>query len=280
VTTLSATTRARERADRAERTRDLLGEIHDGSGDREDLIARLIEVNMPVARSIAARYRRRGVPAEDLEQVAYLALVRVAHSYDESRGHDFLSYAVPSIRGEIRRYFRDQGWMVRPPRSVQEMQARIASVESEVSTRLGHPPTPEELAQDLDESVGDVREAQAANGCFAPTSLDHVVGADTTSIVDQLGETDAGVDAAEARVMLAPLVRRLTRRERRILELRFFGQRTQQEIADDIGVTQMQVSRLLSGLLRRLRTSLEAEPPSAARRRVQEVGGRSRRGFA
>ena len=264
TTVLSSTpTRARERADRAERTRDLIDQIQERHGDRERLIDRLIEVNMPVARSVAARYRQRGVPAEDLEQVGYLALVRAAHGLDESRGHDFLSYAVPSIRGEIRRYFRDQGWMVRPPRGIQEMQSRIASVESEIANELGHPPTAEELAEGLDEPEADVVEAQAANGCFAPTSLDHVAPSDTSSILDQLGESETGVYAAEARVMLAPVVRRLSRRERRILELRFFGQRTQQEIADDIGVTQMQVSRLLAGLLKRLRTELEGSPRTA-----------------
>lgn len=252
--------RASERADRAERTHDLLDRIHDEPGRREELIDRLIEVNMPVARSVAARYRRHGIPAEDLEQVAYLALVRVAHSYDETRGHDFLSYAVPSIRGEIRRYFRDQGWMVRPPRSIQEMQSRIVSVESDVASQVGHPPTSEELAAELDEPVTTVVEAQAANGCFAPTSLDRVGPSETSSLADRLGDTDTGLKAAEARVVLGPVVRRLTRRERRILQLRFIGQRTQQEIADDIGVTQMQVSRLLAGLLRRLRSDLEAEP--------------------
>ncbi|HEY3529321.1 MAG TPA: sigma-70 family RNA polymerase sigma factor [Nocardioides sp.] len=255
----SSRNRARERADRAERTHLLLTEIDDATdAEKDQLIAQLIDVNMPVAESIAARYRRRGIPDEDLEQVAYLALVRVAHNYDHARGHDFLSYAVPSIRGEVRRYFRDQGWMVRPPRGIQEMQGRIAAVESELSTRLGHPPSADELAEEFDEPVSDVEEAMAANGCFTPTSLDQVPSSDTSTIADQLGEPDTGIDAAEARVVLTPVVRRLTERERKILDMRFFAQCTQQEIADEIGVTQMQVSRLLSSLLRRLRTELES----------------------
>lgn len=250
--------RARERADRAERTQDLLDRM-EGAGPRtrDRLVDELIDVNMPVAESIAARYRRRGIADEDLQQVAYLALVRVAHSYDSTRGHDFLSYAVPSIRGEVRRYFRDQGWMVRPPRGIQEMQGRIAGVESDLSTRLGHPPTAEEIATEFDEPVGVVLEAMAANGCFTPTSLDQVPPTETSSIADQLGEEEAGLDAAEARVLLTPVVRSLSERERKILDMRFFAQCTQQEIADEIGVTQMQVSRLLSGLLRRLRAELE-----------------------
>jgi RNA polymerase sigma-B factor len=252
-------TRARERAGRAEQTQELLDRLGDvAAAQKGELIDRLIDVNMPVAQSIAARYRRRGISDEDLEQVAYLALVRVAHQYDHSRGHDFLSYAVPSIRGEIRRYFRDQGWMVRPPRGIQEMQGRIAAVESELGTRLGHPPTADELAEELGEPTDDVEEAMAANGCFTPTSLDQVPSSDTSSIADQLGERDPGLDAAEARVVLVPVVRGLTERERKILHMRFFAQCTQQEIADEIGVTQMQVSRLLSTLLRRLRHDLEA----------------------
>ena len=258
-TASSPRSRARERADRADRTQEILSQIDKASeAEKQQLIDQLVDVNMPVAESIAARYRRRGIPDEDLEQVAYLALVRVAHHYDHARGHDFLSYAVPSIRGEVRRYFRDQGWMVRPPRGIQEMQGRIAAVESELSTRLGHPPSAEELAEEFDEPVCEVQEAMAANGCFTPTSLDQVPSSDTSTIADQLGEGDAGIDAAEARVVLTPVVRRLTERERKILDMRFFAQCTQQEIADEIGVTQMQVSRLLSSLLRRLRTELEA----------------------
>jgi RNA polymerase sigma-B factor len=251
--------RARERAARSTRTRELLDELREAAPEqREPLIAALVEANMPVAESVAARYRRRGIPDDDLEQVAYLALVRVAHSFDPDRGHDFLSYAVPSIRGEVRRYFRDQGWMVRPPRGIQEMQGRLAAVESELSTRLGHPPTATELADEVGEPVDDVEEAMAANGCFTPTSLDTVPATERSAIADQLGACDPGMDAAEARVALTPVVRRLDRRERRILEMRFFGQCTQQEIADEIGVTQMQVSRLLSALLKRLRVQLES----------------------
>jgi RNA polymerase sigma-B factor len=260
---------AGERADRARRTDEVLDRL-DGldasdAQAREALLQDLVEVNMPVARSIAARYRHRGISAEDLEQVAYLALVKVARTYDRASGHDFMSYAVPSIRGEVRRYFRDHGWMVRPPRRVQELQSRITAVESELTTRLGRPPSAAELAADLGEPEDDVREALAANGCFTPTSLDHVAHtAGSTSLSDQLGLEEGGFGAVEARVVLAPLVDGLTARERRILDLRFFRGCTQQEIADDIGVTQMQVSRLLSRLLSRLREDRRAEHPISA----------------
>jgi RNA polymerase sigma-B factor len=258
--TSAARSRARERADRARRTDDVLDRLDLAADeDRPALLDELVEVNLGVARSIARRYRRRGVSDEDLEQVACLALVRVARSYDHSAGHDFLSYAVPSIRGEVQRYFRDLGWVVRPPRRVQEVQGRISACESELSTDLGRPPTPTDLARELGEDESDVREAMAANGCFAPTSLDQLVGAtETSSIGDQLGEDERGLAAAEARVVLRPVVGRLTARERRILDMRFFGDCTQQEIADEIGVTQMQVSRLLGSLMTRMREDLLA----------------------
>jgi len=258
---VSMTRRGRERAGRAERTAEVLDRLsRAGPTERDRLIGELVAVNMPVAESIAARYRRRGIPDEDLEQVAYLALVRVARSYDPDRGHDFLSYAVPSIRGEVRRYFRDQGWMVRPPRRIQEMQGRLAAVESELGTRLGRPPSPPELAEELSESVADVEEAMAANGCFIPTSLDQVTASEKVTIADRIGSEDDELEAAEARLALAPVVRGLSPRERRILELRFFRQCTQEEIGEQIGVTQMQVSRLLSSLLGRLRRELDPGP--------------------
>jgi len=261
-----ARSRTHERADRAEctgRVLDLLDQTTDPTR-REELIAQLIEINMGVAESIASRYRNRGISIEDLQQVAYLALVRVAHTYDHSTGNNFLSYAVPSIRGEVRRHFRDHGWVVRPPRRIQEVQSQITAAESQLSSVLGHPPTPVELAAELETAPAEIEEALSAKGCFAPTSLDQVVGTDgATSIGDQLGEHEYGLDAAEARVVLAPAVRELSPRERRILDMRFFAGCTQQEIADEIGVTQMQVSRLLSALLKRLRTSLEETPASA-----------------
>jgi len=265
---MQATDHLHERRDRAARTEEVLDRLDDASSDaqRRDLIDELIRLNMPVARSIAVRYRRRGISDDDLEQVAYLALVRVAHNFDRAAGHDFLSYAVPCVRGEVRRHFRDVGWMVRPPRRVQELQGRIAATQSGLSSELGHPPTARELADELEEARGDVEEALAANGCFTPTSLDQVAHEDASgSLGDQLGEDEAGLAAAEARVLLAPALRRLGERDRTIVRMRFFGQRTQQEIADEIGVTQMQVSRLLSRICQRLRDDIESGGVSTAR---------------
>jgi RNA polymerase sigma-B factor len=225
--------------------------------DRRRYQERAVELNMPVAVDVARRYRSRGVPTEDLEQVAFLGLVKAARGFDPSQGSDFLSYAVPTIRGEVRRYFRDHGWTVRPPRAVQQAQARITAVESELCQELGRSPRPSEIALRLDLDLDLVVEALAANGCFAPTSLDATpADGEGTGISDRLGADEGGFDSAEARVALKPLLAHLDRRERIMLEMRFFKGATQSEIGEVLGITQMQVSRLLSALLARLRDEL------------------------
>ncbi len=251
--------RAGERLHRTERTRELvrlLAQCQDES-ERHALTNELAAVNMPIADSVVARYRSRGVASEDLQQVAYLALTKAARRFDPGSGHDFLSFCVPTIRGEVRRYFRDKGWMVRPPRRIQELQQRISQAQRDLSCTTGRPPGPDDLARHLDERPADVREALDSHGCFTPTSLDRPVGDDQGSSLGELiGEADDGQSAAEARVLLAPVVRRLSRRDRHILELRFYEGLTQREIAEDLGVTQMQVSRLLSRIFRDLRQDL------------------------
>jgi RNA polymerase sigma-B factor len=246
------------------------------AGDEETrrmLLDEVVVLNVEVARSIAMRYRSRGIPLEDLKQVACLGLIKAARGYDPEVGTAFLAYCVPTIRGEIKRYFRDHGWTVKPPRRVQELQARIKSAESDLATSLGRPPRPSELAAYLDEDPSDVIEALAVNGCFTPSSLDRPVAEDgSVSLGDLLGSDDRDKVAAEARVMLAPVVRTLSERDRKILMLRFFRGWTQSEIAEELGVTQMQVSRLLSRILRDLHRGLHREDDSA-----DEPEGRSHR---
>jgi RNA polymerase sigma-B factor len=247
------------RAERADRTEDLLRAAAetDDELERRRLLDEVVVLNMGVANALAARYRSRGIAEEDLKQVAYLALVKAAQGFDCSAGSDFLSYSVPTIRGEIKRHFRDCGWAVRPPRRIQELQSRIAAADTDLSFTLGRSPRPSEIAAYLDESLDDVTEALASDGCFSPTSLDRPVNDEPgTSIGDLMGYVDTGQSAAEARVVLAPVVRRLKERDRRILLLRFFRGWTQAEIAADIGVTLMQVSRLLSRILYDLRQDI------------------------
>jgi len=254
-----STTESEQRAERAAGTADLLARASRCSrAERARLLAEVVELNMVVAEAIASRYRRRGVADDDLRQVAYLALTKAARKFDPEAGHDFLSYAVPTIRGELCRYFRDSGWMVRPPRKVQELQSRIFSAQSEMSLSLGRSPSPTEVAAFLDEPLADVEEALSAEGCFTPTSLDRpVTNSSELTLGDLLRGSDGTPSAAEARVVLAPLVRRLSERDRRVLQLRFFDDCTQQEIAEEIGVTQTQVSRLLSRIFGELRDGIE-----------------------
>jgi RNA polymerase sigma-B factor len=224
--------------------------------DRRFYQDRVVELNMQIAVEVARRYRSRGVALDDLEQVAYLGLVKAVRGFDTERATDFLSYAVPTIRGEVRRYFRDHGWVVRPPRTVQQAQARITAVESDLCQALGRSPRPSEIAEHLDLDLDLVVEALAANGCFVPTSLDSTTADSEVGIGDRLGDADPSFDSAEARVALKPLLSHLDRRERIMLEMRFFKGATQSEIGEVLGITQMQVSRLLSALLARLRDEL------------------------
>src|ERR1700712_2508821 len=190
--------------------------------DREALRQELIAVNMPVARAIASRYRSRGIPSEDLEQIAYLALTKAAHRFDPDAGHAFLSFCVPTMRGEVRRYFRDHGWMVRPPRRIQELQPRVTQANSELTVRLGRPPAAREVAEHLDEEIEQVLESMDGKGCFTPASLDALVGDGDTTLGDLIGGGQTGVQSAEARIMLAPVVAGLDERDRRIIQMRFF----------------------------------------------------------
>ncbi|CAM3660519.1 sigma-70 family RNA polymerase sigma factor [Nocardioides zeicaulis] len=224
---------------------------------------RLIRDNIPVARSMASRYRNRGIDLDDLEQVAMLGLTKAAHRFDPDAGHDFLSFAVPTVRGELRKHFRDCGWTIRPPRRIQDLQSRIGRAQSELEAVLHRPADPGELADHLDERRSDVVEALTADGCFTPTSLDGAAGDGTSTLGELLGSTDPGMVRAEARVMLAPLVAGLGERDRRIVRLRFVQELTQQEIAEDVGLTQAQVSRVLSRILAELRNGLGDLAPAA-----------------
>lgn len=225
--------------------------------ERSALLDEVIRLNMRVAGDIARRYHNRGIASDDLDQVANLGLVKAAQRFDPAAGSDFLSFAVPTIRGEIRRHFRDAGWTIRPPRSVQELQGKIASCQGELYHRLGRSPRPSEIAEHLDVDVEDVRESLTANGCFSPTSLDAPLPSSGDAAGDTLGGLDPAFASAEARVTLAQALTGLTPRERRILEMRFFGDFTQAEIGAAEGVTQMQISRLLKNLLGRLRDRIE-----------------------
>ena len=245
-----------DRCPRPDRELSSLQTVEPRSSPSRKLVNELIETHLHVARSVAHRYGNRGVDLDDLEQVALLGLTKAAQRFDADAGHDFLSYAVPTIRGEVRRYFRDAGWMVRPPRRVQELQARIRRAQSDLGMQLGRSPRPSEVAAHLGEDLDNVVEALSADGCFTPTSLDMPLGEGGSSIGELISDEDGAIESAEARVVLRPVLQELTERDRRVLHLRFFEGRTQQEIADDLGLTQAQVSRVLSRILANLRVRL------------------------
>lgn len=263
---------SRARQDRSPRTAELLARCRaEPPGEaRKAILNDVVEVNLGVADSLAARYARRGVPEDDLVQVARTALVKASRAYRPDLGDDFLSYAVPCIRGELRRHFRDAGWMVRPPRRVQEAQYRVLDARSRLTSEFGHEPTPKHYATELDLDEGTVVEALTLQGCFHAESLDRSVrGHDgsPTTIGERLGDEDDEFDRSEARVVLAPLIQALPARDRTVLRLRFVDGLTQREVGDQIGVTQMQVSRILSRILRHLREQLvgvDEEPGWAA----------------
>ncbi len=247
--------------ERSQRTREMfsLALSSDSSAERRALMDSVIEMHLDLAHAEAARYRSRGVPLDDLRQVAALALTKATRGYDVTTGHDFLSYAVPTIRGELRKYFRDHGWMIRPPRRIQELQARINTAEAELSYRLKRSPQPAEIAAHLGECPESVIEALASDGCFVPASLDHPAGGDgSTTLGDLLPYEDNDHRASEARLMLGPVLGQLGERDRMILSMRFYEGLTQREIAARIGVTQMQVSRLLTRILGQLRNGVGA----------------------
>lgn len=225
--------------------------------ERQWLHTQVILLNRPVARRIAARYSQRGVELEDLRQVAEMGLVKAVARYDPAHGRGFLAYAVPTIRGEIRRYFRDSGWMIRPPRRIQELRGDVATTEEQLVQALRRFPRQTETAQQLGLTTRDLLEVQGARGCFRPASLDAPAREDAGLPMGELiGEMDGAYERIDNHQSLTPLLAALGSRDRRILELRFVHGWTQKEIGDHIGVSQMQVSRLLTAVLRRLRERL------------------------
>ena len=213
---------------------------------------------LDVAEAVARRFAGRTHDGDDIRQVAYIGLVKAASRFDPEKGDDFVSFAVPTISGEIKRHLRDNGWVIRPPRRIQELRSRAATAGPRLAQSLGRSPSTRELAEHLGESVEDLREAHASQDVLSPMSLDLTFGEDESiTLADAVGSADAGHAAVERAHDVRVAMRGLSARERRILHLRFFEDRTQQQIAGELGVTQMQVSRLLVKILARMRVALD-----------------------
>lgn len=227
--------------------------------EQQDLVEEIVRLHLPAARGLASRYRDRGIPTEDLMQVAALGLIKAVRGYDCDLGPGFMAYATVTITGEIKRYFRDTGWAVRPSRRLQELRPRIARATGELSQDLGRAPTVKELAAHLGVSMDDVLETMACGGGYSALSLDAPPDGERGSWADHLPDTDTTLASTPDRLTLQALLAELPPRERTILAMRFFADKTQTEIGAEVGVTQMQVSRLLSHALRRLREGMEAD---------------------
>ena len=224
--------------------------------ERDDRAARaqLIERFLPLARSLARRYQRGSEPLDDLVQVASIALVKAIDRYDPSRGYAFSSFAVPTIAGELKRHFRDHTWMVRPPRGIQELTLRVEGALTRLTQQLDRSPTTSELADAVGASDEQILEAMQARSARGALSLHAPQGdpGDATSLEDTLGAEDRDIERAEQRAELDRLMQSVSPRARAMLRMRFEEDMTQAEIGAVVGISQMQVSRILRQTIARL----------------------------
>ena len=228
------------------------------TGDRK-LRNELIEAHKSLASHLARRYANRGEPFDDLLQVAYLGMLKAVERFDPERNLEFSTYATVTVEGELKRHFRDKTWSVRVPRRPQELHLRLGNVINELSQRLARAPRVPEVAAELGVAEEEVLEAMEVGGAYRSSSLDTRPGesSEPTAIERRLGAEDRNFDIAEHRVLLDAVLADLSERERTIVELRFFQDKTQTEIAEEVGISQMHVSRLLARTLIQLRERLE-----------------------
>ncbi|WP_237293359.1 MULTISPECIES: RNA polymerase sigma factor SigF [Streptomyces] len=237
-----------------------LRELPDGSPERAELRNRLVRMHLPLVEHLARRFRNRGEPLDDLTQVATIGLIKSVDRFDPDRGVEFSTYATPTVVGEIKRHFRDKGWAVRVPRRLQELRLSLTTATAELSQQHGRSPTVHELAERLGISEEEVLEGLESANAYSTLSLD-VPDTDDESpaVADTLGSEDEALEGVEYRESLKPLLEGLPPREKRILLLRFFGNMTQSQIAQEVGISQMHVSRLLARTLAQLRDKLLVE---------------------
>jgi RNA polymerase sigma-B factor len=236
---------------------DALLRAYHRDGDREARDRALVEL-MPLVRALASRYAGRGEPLEDLVQVGALGLIKAVDRFDVDRGVEFSSYAVPTIVGEIRRHFRDKAWAMHVPRRLKELSVRLSRVLDQLTTELGRSPTIAELAAATGVEEEDVIDALDSANAYSTRSLHAPFDdGDETSLADKLGDDDSGYAEVEDSSLVAAGMDALDERERRIVELRFFEEKTQSQIAAEVGISQMHVSRLLRSALATMRGRIE-----------------------
>ena len=232
-----------------------------GDPERARIRATLVELHLPLVEYLARRFRNRGEWLDDLTQVATIGLIKSIDRFDLERGVEFSTYATPTIVGEIKRHFRDKGWAVRVPRRLQELKLSLTKAIGELAQREGRAPTVSELAAHLQMSEEEVLEGLESANAYSTVSLDAPDSGDedAPAVADSLGMIDEALEGVEYRESLKPLLERLPSREKKILLLRFFGNMTQSQIAAELGISQMHVSRLLARTLAQLRDGLTVD---------------------
>jgi len=250
-------------AARAEREHELLRRYHvDGDGRAKDQLA---EEMLPLARALAGRYAGRGEPLDDLVQVACIGIMKAIEGFDLTREVRFSSYATPTVLGEIKRHFRDRTWAMRVPRGMQELQLKIAKARDKLTSELGRSPTVQELADVVEAPFEEVLQTLQSVGARRTRSLDEPTGEDRDmSLADAIGADDPEMARTEMRVLLDGAMDVLSARDREVLRLRFEEDLTQTEISSRIGVSQMQISRIIRQSLVRLRMDIERERERAS----------------
>jgi len=238
----------------------VLNDIDRHESERQDARDSLVRLHLPLVEHLARRFAGRGEPYDDLVQVGTIGLIKAVDRFETERGVEFSTYATPTIVGEIKRNFRDRGWAIRVPRRLQELRISIAKATSDLSQELGRSPTVSELAARIDVSDEDILEGLESANAYSTLSLDAPDTGDerSSSVIDSLGDYDEALFTVEDRETIRPLLAELDERSQHILWLRFFRGMTQSQIADEVGISQMHVSRLLSRALISLRERIEA----------------------
>ena len=226
--------------------------------ERGEVRDQLVRLHLPLVEHFARRFLNRGEPFDDLLQVGTIGLIKAIDRFDLERGVEFSTYATPTIVGEIKRHFRDRGWAIRVPRRLQELRITITAATAELTQDLGRSPTVKELAGKVGVSEEEVIEGLESANAYSTLSLDAPDNSEDSalSMMDVIGEDDQALEHVENRETIKPLLEALDPRENHILTLRFFSGMTQSQIAAEIGISQMHVSRLLARTLAQLRESL------------------------
>ena len=227
-----------------------------------DAREKLVMSHLNLVRFIANKFKNRGEPIDDLVQVGYLGLLKAIDRFDPSRGLEFTTFATPTIMGEIKRHFRDKGWSVRVPRRLQELSAKVNQATDTLTSQLQRSPTIAEIADYLDATVDEVLEAMESSSAYSSVSLEAPSGADdddTPSVIDRYATEDSDLAFTDDRIIIEEALASFSPRERDVIEMRFLKGMTQIEIAEKLGISQVQVSRLLRRTLKKIQDKIDPE---------------------